>query len=157
MKPRFSDKAKLAAAFLGFTLIIGSGMLLAFFGLNLGHDKGLKPRSGNDQPPSDEGFFYSTLGSTVAREEAALKREDPTPEELYTIELGVSERKEEAESMVAAMQAQGVDAFYTPLNHGGHVIYRIRRGLYRSREDADQAAIALRQKGQGEAAVVSLQ
>ncbi len=154
-KLRLSERTRVAIAFAGFATII-AGSMLAVFSFNIGSLNSKGRIQGQSEAKATE-FFYKSIGKIADSVTADNKVPAPPPEALYTVELGVFDQRQEAENLVAALQAQGQDAFYTPLNHEGHVIYRVRRGLFQSEAEAQKAAVALRSQGQAEASVVSLQ
>ncbi|MBM4254257.1 MAG: hypothetical protein FJ146_20005 [Deltaproteobacteria bacterium] len=151
-----SQSTRVILAFLGFATLIAAGMIAAF-GLEISPLRGKIINAGGRDDDESGGFFYRSVGSIAASMAATKVEPKPTPEALYTVELAVFEQKEEAETLVAALQAQGNDAYYTPLNHQGHVIYRVRRGLFPTEAEAEKAALAMRGQGQKGASVVSLQ
>ncbi|SMF79407.1 SPOR domain-containing protein [Pseudobacteriovorax antillogorgiicola] len=101
-------------------------------------------------PQVHEPLFYFEIGTTPDSDlPAALPA---TPQ--YTVELSSSQNEKEAQRLVKKLSMEGVEAFYTPLNQRGHVVYRVRSGIYNSREQAlKQASFLAREyriKGQVE-------
>lgn len=103
---------------------------------------------------SDSPFFYKSIGigpdAATAAPSAPLKVS-------YTLELKVATSKDEAEKMIDELEAQGIEAYFTPLSRQGHVVYRVRRGIFPSQKAATKAAVALKEQHQVGARVVKLQ
>lgn len=78
----------------------------------------------SDGPP----LFYSVIGRTPA--EFVSTQTSAAASAQFTVEIGQAKTQEEASAAIAKLQAGGIEAFYTPLNRGGRVIYRIRNGVY---------------------------
>ena len=148
-------------AFLLFLGLLGGSLYWAFGKKKANHQvRGGRARpdaASNIATSDDHGFFYESIGTAPNAAPDTEPAATGVPSDLFTIELMVFDQRDLAESTVASMQAQGLDAYYTPLNHGGRVVYRVRRGLYPTQDEAQKAALALRQQGQGGAAVVKLQ
>lgn len=116
--------------------------------------KSSKPVKKSDAKTVDAGdFFYQAIGA--APEGEAAPRADLKLS--YTLELKVAASKDEAEALIDDLSAHGVEAYYTPLSRQGHVVYRVRRGVFPTQKAASQAALALREQHKVAARVVKLQ
>ena len=75
----------------------------------------------------------------------------------YTLEIDLADQRQEAERLIDTLQERGVDAYYTPLARAGRIVYRVRHGVYPSREEAQAAQLALKNTRQVATKVVKLQ
>ena len=89
-------------------------------------------------------LFYGQIGTTPA---PPLVRNLPENRKQFTIELGTTRSREQAEKLLTGFGSSGIDAWFTPLNHEGRVIYRIRTGMFPSREAAEKALVGLKTGG----------
>jgi hypothetical protein len=81
---------------------------------------------------------YDTIGTAV-RPSALDMSNAGTSSERYTIELGISKSKENAEKILDSLAAKGFIAFYTPVQRqDGSVIFRLRFGLFEDEAEATQ-------------------
>ena len=90
-------------------------------------------------------FFYKSLGTApldfgndIAEDAKEFSNES------YTLEIKIAYTRKEAEREVASLSARGIDAYYTPLQRGPQVVYRIRRGIFPDESLASKASTALR-------------
>ena len=90
-------------------------------------------------------LFYSSLG-TAPQDFGADAMEDQKDfsSESYTLEIKIVFNRLEAEREVAGLTARGIDAYYTPLQRGPQVVYRIRRGIFPDESLAAKASASLR-------------
>ncbi len=159
---QLSPGIRMALAFGLFGTLVASGML-AIFGLPQHSGKrALNKTSAAATEDADDGsFFYQSIGHagtpTDDTQSAPTTTAEIKEKTLFTLEFKVSERREDAESMVATLHDQGIDAYYTPLSNGGRVVYRVRQGMFHDSNAAKSAAIALRQQRNVTATVVKLQ
>ena len=87
--------------------------------------------------------FYKTIGQ--APDLTTLNQgTKKLPQNSFTLEIQVAQKREEAEKIIDRLQAQGIRAYYTPLNRGGQIVYRVRYGIYKTQAEADKASISLR-------------
>lgn len=81
----------------------------------------------NDQDP----FFYSSIGSLKEEAEATdAGSENESIFHTYTLELNKTSDQAKAEESIEKYKALGLNAYYTPLRNSGHLIFRIRNGVY---------------------------
>ena len=73
-------------------------------------------------------LFYKSVGTAQKAGESLQKTKHLASR--YTLEFKVVRERAEAEQEVDRLIDQGVQAFYTPLQNKGHVVYRVRRGVY---------------------------
>lgn len=110
--------------------------------------------------PADDGFFYPAIGGADGEEEAELaapEKKSAGGRTTYTIELLVTKDRVEAETLIDELKEQGLEAYYTPLSRAGHVVYRVRRGIFTTLKEADQAAAQLKLAAAPGAKVIKLQ
>ena len=159
---QLSPGVRMALAFGLFGTLVASGML-AVFGLpQRGKTAAHHKAPQRDADELDDGsFFYQSIGHTGTPSDDTQSATTAMPETkektLYTLEIKVSDRREEAESLVATLHDQGIDAYYTPLSHAGRVVYRVRQGMFNDTNAAKNAALALRQQRNVTATIVKLQ
>jgi hypothetical protein len=111
----------------------------------------LETAAGNDE--SD--LFYDAIGRAST---ASLPTPDTTVAAAnYTLEVRVAKSREEAETLIDALQEKGIEAYYTPLSRAGKVVYRVRRGIFASEREAQRAALALKQTHKVPSRIVKLQ
>ena len=89
-------------------------------------------------------LFYGQIGTTPAPPLVRNVREN---RKQFTIELASTRSREQAEKLLTGFGSSGIEAWFTPLNHEGRVIYRIRTGMFTSREAAEKAMAALQTDG----------
>lgn len=109
---------------------------------------------GRTQPKA---LFYDSIGMAPKASKkdlaaAALVDEDAR----FTVELKAAGSKEEAEKVLAMLNELGIKAYYSTFQSQGHVVYRIRKGIYKSRQEAADAAAALARNDKVSATVVKL-
>lgn len=99
-------------------------------------------------------LFYSAIGDAPA---ATQEPVNLAPLDQYTLELGVAQDQNEAMTKILQLEKMGIRAFYTPLQNGGRVIYRIRKGIYGDLTKAQQdLAYLQKEKRVANAQVVKL-
>lgn len=90
-----------------------------------------------------QAYFYKEIGTTVKNQ--SVEQESP-PDAQYTAEIEATTEIQKAQQTVTTLSRKGVDAFYTPLNRNGNVIFRIRSGVFTSEREAKRHAATLREK-----------
>lgn len=118
----------IAAVSLAF-VIMGAGIFVIHESLS---DQSLisKPSS----PEKIQPYFYKEIGTTAKME---TPRKKALPAEQYTAEIFVTRHEDKAKEFVISLHQKGINAFYTPLNRGGDVIFRVRSGIYPSQKQAE--------------------
>ena len=129
---------------------------------------------GEGAPKSDspDEFFYSTVGEVGSddsdqigaapgdeRGSDALGQvhADRMGSASFTLEFDVFRDRENAEKLIDDLRQKGIDAYFTPLSRAGHVVFRVRRGIYPSRKEAEKASVAMNGLGGPPAKIVKLQ
>ena len=157
---QLSPGIRLALAFGLFGILVAAGMV-AISGLPQHGGKKVPNKTAAAEDADDGSFFYQSIGHagmpTDDTQPATTNTAEIKEKTLYTLEFKISERREVAESMVATLHDQGIDAYYTPLSNGGRVVYRVRQGMFNDSNAAKSAAIALRQQRNVTATIVKLQ
>ena len=96
------------------------------------------------EAPKVSPLFYETIGS--ASYEVNFPAEKlPLPEQ-YTVELGVATSQNQALQLMNELSGKGVKAYYTPYHDQGRVVYRIRKGVFASRKQAEKELEKLAEK-----------
>ncbi|MBP9707043.1 MAG: SPOR domain-containing protein [Oligoflexales bacterium] len=97
-----------------------------------------------DEVPQRQ-LFYSTIGhdSTESIAEVPIS----PPNNQFTIEIATFVKLADAEKLVASLSKQGISAYYSPYNTGGHVIYKVRSGHFQNLDSAESATHALIKNG----------
>ncbi len=122
---------------LGFSIIFMSitAVVLMVAKFNSSIRNSLKT-PGNDSKYVSLG--YDTIGTAV-RPNSLDGNNIPVNSERYTIELGISKSKENAEKILDSLAEKGFTAFYTPVQRqDGTVIFRLRFGLFEDEAEATQ-------------------
>ena len=90
----------------------------------------------SDEPSK---LFYKNVGNSPAD---FYGYEEMTPQNhlQFTVELAITTSQEKANRVVNELGNLGIDAFYTPLHKKGHVFFRIRSGIFKSKAEARLAA-----------------
>jgi hypothetical protein len=137
-----------------FVAVVAGGVLA------LGHLPGKLSRNSKiqdaaSQPEGGPAFFYQAIGQGAG--EASPDTAAPAGRSRYTLELKVAKSREEAEELIDSLHNAGIDAYYTPLSRAGHIVYRVRRGIYSSPAEANKAAGLLAAGTKVKAKVVKLQ
>ena len=159
---QLSPSIRMAMAFGLFGILVAIGMLAVYRLPQYNGKKTLnKTSAAATEDPYEESFFYQSIGhagpafdDTQPTAPATAQTKEKT---LYTLEFKVSDRREDAESLVATLHEQGIDAYYTPLSQTGRVVYRVRQGMFHNSDSAKSAALALRQQRNLSATIVKLQ
>ncbi|MFK7871637.1 MAG: SPOR domain-containing protein [Oligoflexales bacterium] len=76
-----------------------------------------------------EKLFYHAVGHAPEDFQAI-------PEGDYTLQLGVSYSRSEAEKVIYQLKQSGVDAFYTPMILEDRMVYKIRSGWFMTQSEA---------------------
>ena len=100
-------------------------------------------------------LFYKSLGATPA--DSGTSESDTIDNEQFTLEIKVATTREEAEKTLKLLEGLGITAWYTPLQRHGRVVYRIRRGVFASQEQARLALQDLKTTQKVDAKIVRLQ
>lgn len=113
---------------------------------------------GRTAPPASEGdtvapVFYESIGHAPA----GFGQIESGGKLSFTLEVDLTDKREEAERLIDTLKERGVDAYYTPLSRAGKVVYRVRHGIYPSREEAQTAQLTLKDQHKVATKVVKLQ
>lgn len=111
------------------------------------------------KPEGTDAFFYGSIGSSDGDTEvdAPAPAKNSPGKSSFTLELKVTNNRAEAESLIDSLSSKGVDAYYTPLSRAGRVVYRVRRGMFTNKKDADKAAAQFKVATALDAKVIKLQ
>ncbi|MFW7380316.1 MAG: SPOR domain-containing protein [Oligoflexus sp.] len=124
----------LGAAILGLSLIPLAGVWL------LRQSAENRPISAARMPDTPlTPYFYQEIG-TSRPQKNTVPGASVAPVRQYTIELGIVQDRARAEQAVRSLHDKGVEAFFTPINRRGQVIYRIRTGIFPQQEQAQTEA-----------------
>lgn len=138
----------LGAAIIGLSLLLLGGIWLLKQAVDEGHHI-----TATKSETMIEPYFYQEIGTS--RPKHKTSSELVSPLQQYTIELGAVKERGRAEDIVKQLHQQGIEAFYTPLNRQGQVIYRIRTGVFTRKDQAQGEAQRLRAQHQLETRVLS--
>ncbi|MBI2602689.1 MAG: hypothetical protein HYW48_06510 [Deltaproteobacteria bacterium] len=101
------------------------------------------------QPPTQQSrhvptpLFYQTVGKFPDLEERPLLSSPPTQ---FTLELALCEDKPCVNQTLEQLEKKSIEAYFTPLNNQGRVVFRIRHGIFASAATAEAAKHSLSQK-----------
>lgn len=108
------------------------------------------------EPTHDSGgspLFYDRVGQPPP----GFGQSDRSGKLSYTLEVDLADERQEAERLIDTLKERGIDAYYTPLSRAGRIVYRVRHGIYPSREEAHAAQVALKNERRLATRVVKLQ
>ena len=94
---------------------------------------------------SQDNIFYSNVGSTPASQ-ATAEQDSSNVLKKYTVEILTTRKKSKAESIIKKLAEHDIDSFYIPLQNGAEVIYRVRVGLFQSKQKAEKVAKVITKK-----------
>ena len=124
-----------------------------------------------DDATAEQALFYKSIGQTEALERSSkdpASRPDTIsnnasgigpdngPGEGFTVEIKIAESRQEAEQVIELLRERSVEAYYTPLNQSGRIVYRVRLGVFSKRLVAEQVAAKLRLEQKVAARVTTL-
>ena len=101
----------------------------------------------------NESFFYHTIGKYNA---PSLKNNSPKLKSRYTLEFDIKDSQERALKKIDELASKGITAYYTPLNNNGKVIYRIRKGFFLDKAEAQTIAEKLEFSQQVKTKIIKL-
>lgn len=160
MKQRgtLSRLIRLAIALTSFVSVLA---LLIYFGFEKKYQStGIKQIKKNSASMNRQGdtnhLFYKSIGKTTANVNARNLTKRSKISNKYTLEFKVFNQSRAAEEFVDSLNHRGIEAYYTPFQRNGKVIFRVRRGVFSSKQTAEKAAIALRQKSKVNSRVIKL-
>jgi len=82
---------------------------------------------------------YDSIGNTTKSIAAGM--DASPPKDKYTVDLGGTESRENAERILESLAQKGIQGFYTPFQkQNGSLAFRVRVGLFPSEEEAAQKA-----------------
>ncbi|MEI8026997.1 MAG: SPOR domain-containing protein [Pseudomonadota bacterium] len=122
--------------FLAIALVIMSlsGILIASKQITLVSAKSTKPMS---KKTSSSTLPYDSIGN--ASKSIGSAEETPSPSDKFTVDLGATKSRENAEKILESLAQKGIQGFYTPVQReNGSLAFRVRVGLYRTEEEAAQ-------------------
>ncbi len=104
------------------TKIIGAPSIAAIYKQN------------NDSADAAKPVFYESVGASPKPSfQNRIKQAS-----RFTIELANFTEREDAETLLLQLKSRGIEGFYTPMRRGGHVIYRVRLGMFTNPDDAQK-------------------
>ena len=124
--------------FLASALVILSlsGILIASKHLTLAT---VKPASPISKKISTSTLPYDAIGN--ASKSNASVEETQSPSDKFTVDLGATKSRENAEKILESLAQKGIQGFYTPFQReNGSLAFRVRVGLYRTEEEAAENA-----------------
>jgi cell division septation protein DedD len=141
-----SPIGRFVGAFVGFLAIIGAGVV--WLSMDESPTNG-KSRDGNKAAVSQsaptgqpEPLFYKRLGTSPVVSDEPARKSGPGANSAngYTLEIRITETREEAEKLIDNLRESGVDAYYTPIAVRGRVQYRVRYGMFTEQQAAESAS-----------------
>ena len=128
---------RVLAALAVFLVVIATGIYVATRSTGGEAAKDAPPPVASEVQPLNK-VFYDGIGAAPARARVE------TTQSSYTLELNLTGSLEEAEALVRKFKVQGVEAYFTPLSRGGHIVYRVRHGIYIDHDAAMKAQATLK-------------
>lgn len=112
------------------------------------------PPSAQQEKP--KWLFYNSIGDNPPQKLVSdFEQSNPT-QRLYTLEVKIVKDLNVAQRTVDQLQKKGVEAYYTPLQNNGQVIYRIRVGAFVNKNSADLKSSALLKNRQIKSKVIRM-
>lgn len=114
-------------------------------------------------PPTDGQTTVSVSATAVFNKRMrdhsvpTVIREPTKDQTSFTLEIDFTNKREDAERLIANLRQRGIDAYYTPFSRSGKIIYRVRHGIYSSRAAAKTAQVAIQTEGKILSRIVKLQ
>ncbi len=145
---------KLARIIMAFSMFVAVLSTMVYFGFEKrGQPSKIKKVFKKTTATAPKTLPYHTIGNTSRDERQAIYQANPK----FTLEFQVFRDRSKAENMVKHLIEQGVQAYYTPLQRQEEIIYRVRRGVFESKNLASKAAASLRKQKNLSARVIRLQ
>ena len=144
MQQGFSQLARILTALGAFVALL---CVLIYVGFEIKFQRfDMKGLTGAKQslPAMPDPLFYKSIGSISSKDLNRISGRDAQMGQRYTLEIRMTKSRREAEAIVDQLAEQGVQAYYTPLQRNGRVVYRVRRGIYTSMKLAKRAATELK-------------
>ena len=116
----------------------------------------LTPQSFKQRPTTKpaEKLPYSSIGQYTYKDlQQDLTNNDNTQ---FSIELNRTKKEKEAQTLVKSLEKKGIKAYYTPVNVGSGVLFRVRQGLYASKKEARKEAQRIQKATSFEGKIVTL-
>ncbi len=108
--------------------------------------------------PSSKPLFYNNIGKIPKnfrkpkKSEISILKQRP-----YTVEFAVTKSKDKADQLLTHLAKKGIHAYYTPVERGGMVYYRVRKGIFVSKKDAQSYAIKMKTASRLKTKIIRLQ
>ena len=101
-------------------------------------------------PESERLFPYQSIGT--------ISKPTPRPaaKQLYTVEVAVVDTQEKAEQLIASLEKQQIEGYYTPFRRGHQVRYHVRVGTFTRKSHAEGQKKKLKQAQRSGAQVLRL-
>jgi len=82
-------------------------------------------------------LFYTSIGHAPSNfRRPNLSKNRKSKLRNFTLEISTSKTKMGANKALKKLSKKGIQAYYTPLSNQGHVIYRIRTGIFKTHDKA---------------------
>lgn len=139
-----SPIGRFVGAFIGFLAIIGAGVVWLTLDESLVSEKRTSGATSTDEVTSarPDTLFYKRLGTSpvVSDEPASRSQNGQASAGGFTLEIKITETRDDAEKLIDSLRDSGVDAYYTPIAVRGRVQYRVRYGIFSDQQAADSAS-----------------
>jgi cell division septation protein DedD len=148
MSPKYPkiSIAKLIFLFIGFSGIIFSLGILLLKKHPSSQILTSNHTTTDKTPPPSQKLFYKTIGNEPLNQHQKSIPSSSVEKQQYTLELGIFFSQAEAINMIKNLEQQGFQAFYTPFNNNGNVVYRVRTGIYDTKSAAESEKTKLSEK-----------
>lgn len=139
-----SPTGRFLGAFVGFLALIGAGVAWLTYSesaLTESKETDTKASTAIHSAEQPEPLFYKRLGTSPASVQTSPPAKGQrTTGDGFTLEIKITETRDEAEQLIDRLRQKGVDAYYTPIAIRGRVQYRVRYGMYTDMESAGAAS-----------------
>ena len=95
----------------------------------------------SDKKSGDSEFFYQVIGNIpeFSQKNQIASNANDQFQDKFTLEVDVSPTQGEAELLLDTLRKDGVVAYYTPIQMGDKVVYRVRKGVFANKKLAAAA------------------
>ena len=90
-----------------------------------------------------EKFFYQIVGKDAP---VVLEEKRMNKEQSYTLHLGTYKEKDQAWAALQRATDAGLQAFIIPIQQGSFILFHVRSGFYKKKEDAMALVAELKNK-----------
>lgn len=91
-------------------------------------------------------LFYLSIGHSPKTKAPLRSKNLLMSKKKFTLAIRTLHSKSKANKLLRSLNKKGIQAYYSPINKEGHVVYHVRTGVYNSQKQASKAQKDLRKK-----------